>query len=198
MYVLAIATPVVADNIVADGNWDFLTNNDRIGNLFVPAFVGILDAFNELFVSDAESNWNNFIAAAKKCKSLLAKRPLLEEADDDEFDDEFFMKADKERPEFLRWSQWLCSGKPSMIRARDVEKCECQPKEGQTGCGHNCLNRHLFTTCDKRVCPCGDSCSNRPFHLLDTPRMKLIDTSDRGRGLFLSEPLLLANTLRRT
>ena len=59
----------------------------------------------------------------------------------------------------------------------------------RTGCGEDCFNRSCHTTCDPRVCPCGLSCSNRPFHLLTFPRTKTILTENRGWGLFLAEPV---------
>ena len=57
----------------------------------------------------------------------------------------------------------------------------------RTGCGDECFNRSCHTTCDQRVCPCGPSCSNRPFHLLTSPRTKIVLTENRGWGLFLTE-----------
>ena len=57
----------------------------------------------------------------------------------------------------------------------------------RTGCGDNCLQRHCLSTCDTRVCPCGPSCSNRPFHLLTSPKTKTVLTENRGWGLFAAE-----------
>ena len=55
------------------------------------------------------------------------------------------------------------------------------------GCGEECFNRTCHTTCDPRVCPCGPSCSNRPFHLLSIPKNKIMLTEHRGWGLFAAE-----------
>ena len=59
----------------------------------------------------------------------------------------------------------------------------------RTGCGAECFNRTCLTTCDQRVCPCGPSCSNRPFHQLKSPKTDTTLTENRGYGLFLAEPV---------
>ena len=59
----------------------------------------------------------------------------------------------------------------------------------RTGCGAECFNRSCRTTCDPRVCPCGPSCSNRPFHLLTSPKTRIVLTEHRGWGLFVTEPV---------
>ena len=61
------------------------------------------------------------------------------------------------------------------------------PAAPRVGCGSECFNRASFTTCDPRVCPCGAACSNRPFHLLASPKTKIVLTEHRGWGLFLAE-----------
>ena len=55
------------------------------------------------------------------------------------------------------------------------------------GCGHDCVNRETRYTCDTRVCPCGDDCSNRPFQHLPQPKVKVQLTENRGYGLFLQQ-----------
>ena len=72
---------------------------------------------------------------------------------------------------------------PSKDKAQEDPKIEI-PK---TGCGPGCFNRASFTTCDTRVCPCGSACSNRPFHLLKSPKTKTLLTENRGWGLFANE-----------
>eukprot|EP00884_Botryococcus_braunii_P021638 jgi/Botrbrau1/8158/Bobra.357_2s0006.1 len=59
----------------------------------------------------------------------------------------------------------------------------------RNGCGENCLNRLSYIHCDPRLCPCGDRCSNRPFHLLEGPRMKVFLTENRGWGVQASESI---------
>jgi hypothetical protein len=38
--------------------------------------------------------------------------------------------------------------------------------QGRAGCGENCLNRVMKIHCDQKTCPCGEHCSNKPFHQL--------------------------------
>ena len=55
------------------------------------------------------------------------------------------------------------------------------------GCRQDCVNRETRYTCDTRVCPCGDDCSNRPFQHLPQPKVKVQLTENRGYGLFLQQ-----------
>ena len=75
---------------------------------------------------------------------------------------------------------------PSAEPAGNTEAIATVPR---TGCGAECFNRTCLTTCDPRVCPCGLSCSNRPFHQLKSPKTDLLLTENRGWGLFLAEPV---------
>ena len=63
------------------------------------------------------------------------------------------------------------------------------PAIPRVGCGPECFNRASRTTCDPRVCPCGAACSNRPFHLIASPKTRTVLTEHRGWGLFLAEPV---------
>lgn len=47
------------------------------------------------------------------------------------------------------------------------------------GCGPDCLNRHSYIHCDIKSCPCGDACSNRPFHKLRQPKSEVFLTQNR-------------------
>ena len=75
---------------------------------------------------------------------------------------------------------------PSAEPAGNTEAIATVPR---TGCGAECFNRTCLTTCDPRVCPCGPSCSNRPFHQLKSPKTDTTLTENRGWGLFLAEPV---------
>lgn len=60
---------------------------------------------------------------------------------------------------------------------------------GHTGCDHDCLNRLSFIHCDPRTCPCGQYCSNKPFHLLKAPELDVFLTVNRGHGVRVNAPL---------
>jgi hypothetical protein len=57
------------------------------------------------------------------------------------------------------------------------------------GCGEQCLNRLSFIHCDPRTCPCGTSCSNKPFHQLKAPSLDVFLTENRGHGVRVAAPL---------
>jgi hypothetical protein len=65
--------------------------------------------------------------------------------------------------------------------------------EQLTGCGENCLNRLSFIHCDPRTCPCGQLCSNKPFHLLKAPQLDVFLTENRGHGVRMTQPLRRGN-----
>jgi hypothetical protein len=65
--------------------------------------------------------------------------------------------------------------------------------EQLTGCGENCLNRLSFIHCDPRTCPCGQLCSNKPFHLLKAPQLDVFLTENRGHGVRMMQPLRKGN-----
>lgn len=51
------------------------------------------------------------------------------------------------------------------------------------GCDSECLNRLSFIHCDPRTCPCGQYCTNKPFHLLRAPELDVFLTQNRGHGV---------------
>jgi len=51
------------------------------------------------------------------------------------------------------------------------------------GCMDGCLNRISYIHCDPKSCPCGDHCSNKPFHTLATPPMEVFLTKTKGWGI---------------
>ena len=75
------------------------------------------------------------------------------------------------------------------LPAEPASNAEAIATVPRTGCGAECFNRTCLTTCDPRVCPCGPSCSNRPFHQLKSPKTDTLLTENRGWGLFLAEPV---------
>jgi hypothetical protein len=52
-----------------------------------------------------------------------------------------------------------------------------------TGCGEDCLNRRTNTLCDPKTCPCGEACTNQPFHMRGVPPAVAFLTRDRGYGV---------------
>ena len=99
----------------------------------------------------------------------------------------------------LRRNEWAAGLKAPRLLAHDESSvCQCTPPEAagdaaattRSGCGRDCLNRSMNTFCDVRTCPCGDACSNRPFHQLPVPRTRPFLTSNgRGWGLAAAEPI---------
>jgi histone-lysine N-methyltransferase ASH1L len=72
--------------------------------------------------------------------------------------------------------------------------CVCQPpKNGEMGCGDDCLNRVMQYECDPRNCALGpENCSNRPFSELSKRIKKgglfdvgveVVKTQERGHGI---------------
>ncbi|KAK9830440.1 hypothetical protein WJX72_011758 [[Myrmecia] bisecta] len=59
----------------------------------------------------------------------------------------------------------------------------------RTGCPEGCENRAMYMHCDQRLCPCGELCSNRPFHLLKPPKVSIFLTENRGWGVRAEEPI---------
>lgn len=55
------------------------------------------------------------------------------------------------------------------------------------GCGFDCLNRASYIHCDKKTCPCGIFCTNRPFHKLPTPKVEIYLTANKGWGVRAAE-----------
>ena len=55
--------------------------------------------------------------------------------------------------------------------------------ETQEGCGEDCLNRMSYIHCDPRTCPCGQFCTNKPFHFLKPPPLDTFLTTNRGHGV---------------
>ncbi|KAF6258157.1 hypothetical protein COO60DRAFT_1152954 [Scenedesmus sp. NREL 46B-D3] len=83
----------------------------------------------------------------------------------------------------------------------EVSVCNCRVEklvlpdgtEQLTGCGEGCLNRLSFIHCDPRTCPCGQLCSNKPFHLLKAPQLDVFLTRNRGHGVRMTQPLRQGN-----
>ncbi|ORX56850.1 SET domain-containing protein [Hesseltinella vesiculosa] len=73
-------------------------------------------------------------------------------------------------------------------KARKVDNgvvCQCEPpKDGQLGCGDNCLNRMMLYECNPQTCPCGNQCSNQRFRKRQFIKgLKVFKTDGRGWGL---------------
>ncbi|KAF5826675.1 hypothetical protein DUNSADRAFT_2393, partial [Dunaliella salina] len=104
------------------------------------------------------------------------------------------------RYEHIKRNVWVSRMRPKRITSKDVSRCTCRPpyvtpdptqphvKQLGWGCAENCLNRHSYIHCDPKSCPCGEACSNRPFHLLKGPSMEAFLTDNRGYGVRATEP----------
>ena len=97
---------------------------------------------------------------------------------------------------------WVSRKRPQRLHREDHSLCACCPPppteaEAETaaaaagatpmaGAGSSsgclegaCLNRVSYVHCDPRSCPCGELCSNRPFHLLRSPLLQTFLTENR-------------------
>ena len=99
--------------------------------------------------------------------------------------------------------------RPKQCKGDDISVCNCHPmsyliesleenlpdnlpecqKEVvlQACCGPACLNRLSYMHCNKKICPCGDACQNKPFHMLESPKMDVFLTSSKGWGVRAAE-----------
>lgn len=83
-------------------------------------------------------------------------------------------------PTFLEEMDALGENRPANLP-------EVQGDSVLQGCGTSCLNRVSFIHCNKKICPCGDMCQNKPFHMLDSPKMEVFLTSSKGWGVRSAE-----------
>ncbi|WIA08181.1 hypothetical protein OEZ85_007634 [Tetradesmus obliquus] len=103
--------------------------------------------------------------------------------------------------EYLKRNLFVSRERPKRMPKDDVSVCNCRVEkvvlpdgsEALTGCGDNCLNRLSFIHCDPRTCPCGQACSNKPFHLLKAPQLDVFLTENRGHGVRMTQPLRRGN-----
>ena len=118
-------------------------------------------------------------------------------------------------PEYVHVSRnaWTVP-RPKQLKNDEIEVCNCYPvpmsveskrklgvqMAGEksdtqqsalslTGCGHDCLNRTSFMHCAPKKCPCGELCTNRPFYKLETPKLDMILTDNKGWGVQAAEPI---------
>ncbi|KAM5564355.1 histone-lysine N-methyltransferase ASHH2 [Rosa sericea] len=66
----------------------------------------------------------------------------------------------------------------------EIMVCHCKlPKDGQLGCGEDCLNRMLNIECVRGTCPCGDLCSNQQFQKRRYSKLEKFRSGKKGFGL---------------
>lgn len=58
--------------------------------------------------------------------------------------------------------------------------CLCAPT---SGCGERCINRIMQIICNRRTCPCGDTCTNQSLGKRPAPPLEVVDVGARGFGL---------------
>lgn len=102
--------------------------------------------------------------------------------------------------------------RPKRFKGDDISVCDCDPLSYsmdsavenfpdnlpeyhknallQACCGATCLNRLSYMHCNKKMCPCGDACQNKPFYMLQTPKMEVFLTSSKGWGVRAAEDIL--------
>ncbi|CAG9760569.1 unnamed protein product [Ceutorhynchus assimilis] len=68
--------------------------------------------------------------------------------------------------------------------------CDCDPsKPHPCGPDSNCINRHLLTECNPRMCQAGVKCENKSFQRREYPSMVPFKTRGLGWGLKTLEPI---------
>eukprot|EP00878_Enallax_costatus_P012229 GHUV01012772.1.p1 GENE.GHUV01012772.1~~GHUV01012772.1.p1 ORF type:complete len:999 (+),score=387.95 GHUV01012772.1:221-3217(+) len=93
--------------------------------------------------------------------------------------------------EMLKRNLFVSRERPKRLPKDEVSVCCCRVKKvlmpdgtiQPIGCDSECLNRLSFIHCDPRTCPCGQYCTNRPFHLLKAPELDVFLTENRGHGV---------------
>ncbi|KAJ9527214.1 hypothetical protein QJQ45_025473 [Haematococcus lacustris] len=122
-----------------------------------------------------------------------AVEPLLPAAPQDFMLPKPWLIVRPPRYEHIRRNVWLSRPRPKRLHKEEINVCMCrqavatstQPADsGDTsyllpGCQAGCLNRVSYIHCDPRSCPCGEACSNRPFHKLKGPDMEPFLTDSR-------------------
>jgi len=128
------------------------------------------------------------------------EEPLLPEEPEPFLLPKVWLLARPPRYEHIKRNVWVSRMRPKRITSKDVSRCTCRPsyvtpdptqphvKQLGWGCAEHCLNRHSYIHCDPKNCPCGEACSNRPFHLLKGPSMEAFLTENRGYGVRATEP----------
>lgn len=74
----------------------------------------------------------------------------------------------------------------------EAHPCNCKrpEKEGDFGCGDDCLNRLIFTECDPVTCPCGEQCANQKLRKQEwVSGLDIFVTKDRGCGVKSTQKL---------
>lgn len=70
-----------------------------------------------------------------------------------------------------------------------IDRTKANASPTLIGCGHDCLNRTSFMHCAPKACPCGDLCTNKPFYRLETPKLEMVLTKNKGWGVQASEAI---------
>eukprot|EP00793_Prasinoderma_coloniale_P005964 PRCOL_00004438-RA len=84
----------------------------------------------------------------------------------------------------LSRSTWVSAPRCRPVPKADVQVCNCKPApNGGPSCLEQCLNRQTKTFCHPTLCPCGEACTNKPFHKLKSPPVKVFATEGRGWGV---------------
>lgn len=91
--------------------------------------------------------------------------------------------------EHIKRNLWVSRKRPTRLHKEEISVCYCSPPQLQYddtgrpialgGCVEGCLNRMSSIHCDQRSCPCGDLCSNKPFHMLKMPKLQTFLTENR-------------------
>lgn len=105
----------------------------------------------------------------------------------------------------IKRNAWINAKRPGRLHREEISICSCSPPQQEydetgtplplLGCsGPNnddmmapipgCRNRQAMIHCDPKTCPCGELCSNKPFHLLGPgPVIQAFLTENRGHGV---------------
>lgn len=82
------------------------------------------------------------------------------------------------RYEPLKRNVWVSKPRPKRQPKDEISVCMCPPNK-VPHCSESCLNRLSLIHCDTKSCPCGELCTNKPFHMLKMPKMEAFKTENR-------------------
>jgi hypothetical protein len=137
-----------------------------------------------IIMNSSDSNEDNSNDSGKASKSKASKKgkKKIQNSTNSKFKFEYILKN-------------VYIGKKSLPDSNAEEHiCTCtvpfgKIDENQVFCGDNCVNRMLNIECDRKLCPCGDRCSNQRFQKRQWANVEIRDCGLKGQGLFTKEKL---------
>ncbi|XP_050388298.1 histone-lysine N-methyltransferase ASHH2 [Argentina anserina] len=147
--------------------WTCRENQDRdFADCSIPQEKSNAEINAELEISDA-SGEEDASDTQLHYKTLECRRPLVSQ----------------QNVASIKTNQFLHRNRKNQS-IDEIMVCHCKPpKEGQLGCGEDCLNRMLNIECVRGTCPCGDLCSNQQFQKRRYSKLEKFRSEKKGFGL---------------